>query len=125
MQKFILPGFGLVLALAVGCAQYSAPVNTSENAESTSAGESTSATKPVNANCPIMGHPVADDGGSSSWNGKVIGYCCEGCKPKFEALSDEEKTAKLAEADKADHGDHQGHGDSATSGSNATEESQS
>lgn len=66
-----------------------------------------------------MGHPVAADGGTSSWDGKTIGYCCEGCKPKFDTLSDNVKAAKLAKADNADHG---GHDDVAASDSGTIEE---
>ena len=29
----------------------------------------------VNANCPIMGNPVKDDGGRTEWNGQTIGFC--------------------------------------------------
>lgn len=49
----------------------------------------------VNANCPMMGDPVEADSAVTEWNGKKVGYCCDGCKGKFEALSDAEKTAKL------------------------------
>lgn len=51
----------------------------------------------ANANCPMMGNPVAADGGSVEFQGHTIGFCCEGCAPKFEKLSDKEKLAKLAE----------------------------
>lgn len=57
---------------------------------------STAATAPVNTLCPIMGHEVAANGGSTTWNGQTIGFCCEGCLPKWDKLSDEDKAAKLA-----------------------------
>lgn len=51
----------------------------------------------INATCPMMGDEVDAEGEVAEWNGETIGFCCEGCKPKFEALSPEEQAAKLAE----------------------------
>ena len=51
------------------------------------------ASGPVNAKCPIMGGTVDADGELASFNGKTIGFCCPGCKPKWEAW----ETAKKAE----------------------------
>lgn len=124
MRNITLPAFCAALTLTVGCAQYSAPVETSDSLTSTPAtgAQNSEASKMANRNCPIMGHSVASDGGTSSWNGKTIGYCCEGCKPKFDALSDEEKVAKLA---KADNADHSGHDDVQSSDGSTTEETES
>jgi hypothetical protein len=78
-----------------------------ETLESVATANRTTANRTTaNKNCPIMGHAVTADGGSVAWNGKTIGFCCEGCKPEFEKLSDEGKTTKLAEADKSDHSGH-------------------
>lgn len=52
---------------------------------------------PVNALCPGMGGEVKDFGGTTVWKGHVIGFCCPPCKPEFEAKSDEDKAAALAE----------------------------
>ncbi len=49
----------------------------------------------VNANCPMMGNPVEEDGGSTEWNGQTIGFCCDGCGDKFDALDDAGKQAAL------------------------------
>ncbi len=70
---------------------------------------STSVAEPVNTHCPIMGHEVADDGGSTTWNGQTIAFCCEGCLPTWNELSDDDKTSKLAEAgnESHDHGEHE------------------
>ena len=65
----------------------------------------------VNANCPIMGNPVKDNGGRSDWNGQTIGFCCPKCIDKWEALSEEEKTSHLTEADNAADSGHEGHAD--------------
>lgn len=77
-----------------------------------SSGDTPDTAQTVNQYCPIMGGEVAADGGRSEWNGKTVGFCCPGCKPKWEALSEEDKATKLAEADEHpnpgahDHGDH-------------------
>lgn len=51
----------------------------------------------ANKECPIMGHAVDPELPTAEWNGKTIGFCCEagGCKEKFLAMSDEEKTKVL------------------------------
>jgi hypothetical protein len=55
----------------------------------------------ANAFCPIMFHAISGKGEVTTWNEKSIGYCCDGCKEKFEALSDDDKKAALAKADEA------------------------
>ena len=116
-----------VLPLAAGCSQPGAPTETADSAQPSAT--ETSAAEPVaaadNKNCPIMGHPVSAEGGSTTWNGKTIGFCCDGCKPKFEALSDDEKAAKLAEADKGEHGDHADDSAAGSEATGASEETQS
>ncbi|MDM4015925.1 hypothetical protein [Roseiconus lacunae] len=53
----------------------------------------------ANTNCPIMGGKVSTDGGTVQWNGKTIGFCCDGCDEKWEVLTDQEKQQKLDEAE--------------------------
>ena len=67
---------------------------------------STSVSGPVNTHCPIMGHEVGEDGGSTTWNGQTVAFCCEDCLPKWNELSADDKAAKLADAgeDSHDHG---------------------
>ena len=64
---------------------------------------------PVNANCPIMGGKVTEDGGRVDWNGQTVGFCCPECIPEWNELTDEEKATKLAGADNSnaddDHSD--------------------
>jgi YHS domain-containing protein len=48
----------------------------------------------VNTVCPVGGEEVTADGGRVSFNGKVYGFCCEGCKDEFK--SDPQKFAALA-----------------------------
>ncbi len=90
----------VLMGLVVGCAQ-----------SSTEPSSDTSTAATANMHCPIMGGEVTADGGRSDWNGSTIGFCCPDCKPKWEALSDQEKAEKLAAADQAgtDSHDHGGH----------------
>lgn len=53
---------------------------------------------PVNVTCPIMGGKVTPDGGSTTWNDQLIGFCCDSCIPEWDELSDEQKAKKLADA---------------------------
>jgi hypothetical protein len=53
------------------------------------------AAKPVNANCPIGGEPIAADGGTATFKGQTIGFCCPKCAPKFNAMDDAAKLAAL------------------------------
>lgn len=86
----------LVGAILVGCNQ-SAPTDSAKTADTS--------TKTANEVCPIMGGEVTAEGGTVEWNGKQIGFCCPGCEEKWEALSDEEKSEKLAAAKAKAEGD--------------------
>jgi hypothetical protein len=59
----------------------------------------TAAGKPVNTACPIMDGKVDPDNTPAkltrTFQGKTIGFCCAGCPPKWDKLSDEEKAEKL------------------------------
>lgn len=61
---------------------------------------------PENSTCPCMGGKV-DGSTNVEWNGKTIGFCCPPCIDEWNEMTDEERTAALAEAsEEADHGDH-------------------
>ena len=97
-----LAAFGLLLS---GCADGGGATAT--------AGAAT-----ANQFCPVMGEAV-DGETTAEWNGKTIGFCCPPCIDEWNAMSDEERTAALAEAAEkkggeghGDHGDHD-HGDHA------------
>lgn len=62
------------------------------------AGNPVSKPKPVNPTCPIMGGEVDPRGETAAYNGRAIGFCCDGCKPEREALDDQKKSAFVAEA---------------------------
>jgi len=56
----------------------------------------------VNAKCPMMGNKInqaamAPDM-TRDYNGQKVGFCCPSCMPKWDALSEEDKEAKLAAA---------------------------
>lgn len=90
----------LLGAILVGCNQ-SATTDSSETAntqddQATATNENS--LKTLNQFCPIMGGKVASTGGTVKWNGKLIGFCCPECEPKWEKLTDDQKTEKLAEA---------------------------
>ncbi|NRA96078.1 MAG: hypothetical protein HRU14_07700 [Planctomycetes bacterium] len=52
----------------------------------------------ANAKCPMMQKPIDTNTEAAPWkDGKKVGFCCPGCLPKWNALSDEEKAAKLAQ----------------------------
>ncbi len=48
----------------------------------------------VNKKCPIMDDDV-DPEFTVAYKGKKVAFCCEDCIPKWNALSDAEKAAKL------------------------------
>ncbi|HOD82981.1 MAG: hypothetical protein BWX88_04310 [Planctomycetes bacterium ADurb.Bin126] len=52
---------------------------------------------PVNDRCPIMGGKV-NPKLTRTFEGKTVGFCCPGCFPKWDNLTDAEKKAKLAAA---------------------------
>ena len=92
-------------AVMIGCNQ-STSTGTSDNAAPQSGqavASNAGSLKSVNAECPVMGGEVTSDGGTAEWNGKLIGFCCPECVPKWEKLSDEEKAKKLVIA-KSDSG---------------------
>ncbi|NND97122.1 MAG: hypothetical protein HKN47_07330 [Pirellulaceae bacterium] len=49
----------------------------------------------ANKKCPIMGGTPSVDL-TAQYEGKTIGFCCDGCPQKWAALSDEAKAEKFA-----------------------------
>lgn len=41
--------------------------------------------KPVNAFCAVMPNHKISEGVTTEYKGKLIGFCCDSCIPKFEA----------------------------------------
>lgn len=56
----------------------------------------------VNAKCPIMGNVINPEKVTADlikeFKGQKVAFCCAGCPDKWDALSDEEKAAKLLTA---------------------------
>lgn len=95
-----------VVTTVVGCSQ-SASTDTADDISQAS----TTTTVVMNDYCPIMGGKVTDEGGTVVWNGKTIGFCCDGCDEKWQALSEGDKSDKFAaaQAKTAGHADHEDH----------------
>ena len=89
----------IVLALAVGLAMVGCD---GDKPEATADGEAEAAVVEfVNARCPIMGTPIDAANVPASLvrehKGEKVALCCGGCPEAWDALSDEEKDAKLAD----------------------------
>jgi len=52
----------------------------------------------VNSKCPVMPAHAAGTKTTADYNGKKVGFCCPGCVPKWDAMSDADKAAALAKA---------------------------
>lgn len=65
--------------------------------QSTQKTSDASAARVMNTTCPYSGESV-DPAITSNYNGKTIGFCCNGCKAKFDGASAEKKKAMLAKA---------------------------
>lgn len=98
--------FGALIALVctggvfvVGCEKDSGEVADPVAPKAT---ETASAAKVVNSTCPIMGKSfdpaTVPDNLTRTFKGQKVGFCCGGCPPAWDKLSDAEKTAKLAES---------------------------
>ena len=49
----------------------------------------------MNDTCPMSGKPLKDTSPASTWNNTTVGFCCGGCKARFDGMSDTDKTAYL------------------------------
>lgn len=93
----------VLLAISAGCTK-------PETADSKTNTEASNATlTSVNTHCPMMGEEI-DPEVTVQWQGKTVAFCCAECIPDWNALSDEEKQAKLDAASGEDHTGHD-HGD--------------
>lgn len=116
MRNFYVLTVSLLItaSLLIGC-------NESREKKVTAPAETNSVTQIVelaNYKCPIMGgKPKAEL--TAHFQGKTIGFCCEGCPEKWAALSDEKKAEKFASVGNESHSNggnnekHGGHDDNA------------
>lgn len=51
-----------------------------------------------NQYCVVMNDDPVDPALTREWNGHKVGFCCKGCLPKWDAMSDAEKQAALDKA---------------------------
>ena len=49
----------------------------------------------VNDACPISSRPLPEGCPTSTWDGTTLGFCCNGCKTRFDSQTSEEKTAEV------------------------------
>ena len=50
----------------------------------------------LNDTCPVMGGGVDPEAETASFHGYTIGFCCDGCKGKWDEMSDAAKQAFVA-----------------------------
>ena len=94
----------LVSATTVGCTE-------SDQTATAPSMTDTVEAKPVsfaNTECPIMGGKPTEEL-TVQYDGKTIGFCCDGCPEKWATLSDEEKAEKFAKVDAHAEPDQAGH----------------
>lgn len=95
----------LLTATITGCAETD---QTTTEPSVTAPVEATPMSFP-NSECPIMGGEPTEEL-TAEYDGKTIGFCCEGCPEKWAALSDEEKAEKFAKVDARAGHDHDAEG---------------
>ena len=54
----------------------------------------------VNKRCPVSGEAVSGTTTTVSYQGKGVGFCCPSCVSKWNALTDAQKSEKIAAASK-------------------------
>ena len=94
-KSLILAAATLAAFTLVGC--NSSSKTTSGNGDQNAKTMQT-AGKPVNAKCPVSGEEVPANATTVSYQGKTVGFCCDHCVAKWNAMSDAEKQQKLAAA---------------------------
>lgn len=45
----------------------------------------------VNSGCPFTGSPVGEGAATAEFEGQTVGFCCPGCKVRWDGWSDEQK----------------------------------
>ena len=81
----------LVVAVALaGCHK------THKTTRTASTGSSTVAMGAINDKCPESGKPVQASGGTTTYKGHTIGFCCPKCIKPFEEMSAKDKDAFVA-----------------------------
>lgn len=84
-RRIVLASFALTAAALAGC-------NSSGQARDTA---STPRVAVINAKCPYSNAPV-DPKYTSTFNDMTVGFCCAGCKNRFDKSSETDKGALLS-----------------------------
>jgi hypothetical protein len=86
--------FAMCLAAAmIGAACISGCSNNNKKAEAPAVGT----VKMANTKCPYSHEPV-NPSVSTAYKGQNVGFCCAGCKGKWDKASDADRDAMLAKA---------------------------
>ena len=51
----------------------------------------------MNDSCGMSGRPVTTSSPQSNYNGETIGFCCNGCKAKFDSMDTQAKASYVSE----------------------------
>lgn len=98
-SRIFAPLYALVLLAPLGCQEPAAPDGPA--AQGTPDAGTEQQVLFANTKCPIMGGKPTPEL-TTTYEGKTIGFCCEGCPEKWAELSAEEKAAKFAKVAKDD-----------------------
>jgi hypothetical protein len=82
-----------ITALALGLA---ATLTACDSAEKTDDATTQPAMGAINDTCPVMGEAVDPSASTVDWNGHTIGFCCDGCVKKWNAMTAADKNAFVA-----------------------------
>lgn len=84
--------FSRSAAAAVACACLVLMGCSSETKKDAGGDKAMGAVKADNALCPFSANPVKADIKTASFQGKNVGFCCNGCAGKWDAMTDAQKT---------------------------------
>ena len=107
-MNWLFAGLALAAVVLVGVAarqawaQCCGGVQVAMAAVTTQPSTSTQPAKFANVRCPIMGTPINPDkvpvNLTREYKGQKVAFCCGGCPPAWDKLSDAEKDVKLKAA---------------------------
>jgi YHS domain-containing protein len=84
VKRFILSA--AILVLVAGCsAGDPAPANSKGSPPLSATTQASATVKPINKYCAVEKDNEIDPAVTYLYQGKVIGFCCEDCVPKFKA----------------------------------------
>jgi len=93
-MRFTITGVALVVSLALSACSTKPEAENEAVCKDVKPGTVTTA----NAYCVIMNEDPVDPELVREYKGQRVGFCCKGCLPKWEAMTDGQKGAALAKA---------------------------